>query len=183
MADGRQRGPECGWAGDGQYRDSEIILNGDVVILSLDGTFSHPLVLQDGENTIAMLATDLAGNETTDTRTIYLDRSAPVIEITSPADNVTTRQAAIDVAGVVDEQSTVTVKLHDSAPVPAQRDGALFSLTIKPVYGINTIEITATDLAGNTSTMKRTVTYDDQNPSLSSQSLLRTSGQTCQSLS
>ena len=42
-----------------------------------------------------------------------------------------------------------------------------FTMTIPLAYGINTIEVVATDLAGNTSSLKRTVTYDDRSPALS----------------
>ena len=44
--------------------------------------------------------------------------------------------------------------------------GNAFSLPITYVYGQNTIEVTAIDLATNRSTAKRTVTFDNVNPSL-----------------
>jgi hypothetical protein len=41
-----------------------------------------------------------------------------------------------------------------------------FSATVNLVEGINTIDITATDLAGNTTNLKRSVTFDQTLPSL-----------------
>jgi hypothetical protein len=145
----------------------QLTVNGAVIMVNSDGSFSYPIQLLDGPNTISVIATDLAGNQVSDTRTINLDEDAPIITITSPADNVKTKQSPIDVTGTVDDQSTVAVKVNGANPVSAVMNGNTFSLAIIPVYGINTIEVTATDLAGNTSTAKRTVTFDDQNPSLS----------------
>lgn len=145
----------------------ELNINGTVVTVNPDGSFSYPVSLQQGPNTITVAATDLAVNQATNTRTINFDGNAPIITITSPVDNIKTKQTPLDLTGSVDEQTTVTVKVNTSDPIPAVMDGTNFSLPITPDYGINTIEVTATDLAGNTSTAKRTVTFDDRNPSLS----------------
>jgi len=145
----------------------QLTVNGAVVTVNSDGSFSYPIQLLDGPNTISVVATDLAGNQVSDARTINLDQDAPVITITAPADNIKTKQSTIDVTGTVDDQSTVTVKVNDADQVPALMNGNDFSLEIPLLYGMNTIEVTATDLAGNTSAAKRTVTFDDRNPSLS----------------
>lgn len=144
-----------------------LTINDAVVAMNPDGSFSYPIILQEGSNTISVNAVDLAGNGAVDTRTIDLDRDAPNITIMTPSDNIKTRLSPVDVTGTVDENSTVNVKINDADPIPAQMNGNSFSLTVTPVYGINTIEVTATDLADNTSTAKRTLTFDDRNPSLS----------------
>lgn len=155
----------------GQVTDNngiqQLNINDVDVAINPDGSFSYPVVLQDGPNTVGIRVTDLAGNEVSDMRMINLDQDAPVITIATPADNMNTKQSWIDVTGAVDDQSTVTVKVNAANPMAALMNGNNFSLTVALVYGINTIEVTATDLAGNTSRVKRTVTFDDQNPSLS----------------
>jgi hypothetical protein len=149
----------------------QVTVSGTVVTTNADGTFSYPATLQEGPNIIIVTATDLAGNQASDTRTVNLDQNVPVITITSPADNMKTKQSPLavtgNVAGSDGDPSTVAVIVNASDAVPAVMNGNNFSLTVTPVYGINTIEVTATDLAGNTSTVKRTVTFDNQNPSLS----------------
>jgi flagellar hook assembly protein FlgD len=145
----------------------QLTINGNVVTINPDGCFSYPLPLQDELNDISVIATDLAGNQTSDARTVNLDQNAPIITITSPADNMKTKQTPINITGSVDDESRVTVSLNGDSPVPAVMNRTDFSLPIEPVYGINTIEVTATDLAGNTSTEKRTVVFDDRDPSLS----------------
>lgn len=144
---------------------TEITINGDTVSVNTDGSFSHALLLKSGGNTISTTATDSAGNTTTDTRTITLDQTAPVLTVTAPADNSKTGNLFLDVNGTVDKTSTVTVKRQDIVQC-ASMDGGAFTTTLTLNPGYNTIEITAADLAGNLSAQKRTVLYDDQKPSL-----------------
>ncbi len=148
------------------YGMQQFTINGTDTTANPDGTYSYAVVMQDGANTVTVIATDLAGNITTDTRTVNFDRTAPILAVTSPADNIKTKQTPVELAGSVDEQSTVTVKINGADALPVQMDGNNFSLSIPPVYGINTIEVTAADRAGNTSSVKRTLTFDDRNPSL-----------------
>jgi len=143
-----------------------LTINGTVVDINIDGTFSYPLLLLDGANALVVTVKDLAGNETTDTRMIILDRNAPVMNINTPVDNMKTMAFLIELTGTVDEQSTVMVSVNGHSPVPAVMDTNSFSLPIMQEYGINTIEATATDRAGNTSSAKRTVIFDDRNPAL-----------------
>jgi streptogramin lyase len=170
LADGRWTNSELlNVSGEAADRSGlcDILINDVIVPTNSDGTFSCPVLLADGPNTIITRATDPAGNETSDIRTITLDRSRPDITILKPADNMKTNQPALDVTGVVDEASTVAIRLDNTTPVAALMDGNTFSRTVSPQYGINTIEATATDLAGNSSTAKRTVTFDDIKPALS----------------
>jgi hypothetical protein len=143
----------------------ELLINGVVVAINPDGSYSYALVLADGKNTIEVKAADLATNPASDTRTIYLDQKAPLIDITSPADNSKTGKPEIIVTGNVDETSTVEIRLN-GVTQPSQRDGFVFSATLTPAYGPNTIEVIATDPAINKGTEKRTVIFDDQKPSL-----------------
>lgn len=142
-----------------------LVINGVDTTLNQDGSFSQALVLQPGPNALTVVATDLAGNNSTDVRTINLDMTAPLLTITAPADNAKTASPIMSVTGTVNETSTVTVKLGTSVQQAAM-DGAGFITSDSLIPGINTIEVTATDLAGNTSSQKRTVIYDDQKPSL-----------------
>ena len=145
----------------------QLTMNGTAVMVNPDGTFSMALNLMVGPNTINTIASDLAGLQATDTRTINFDPTAPNISITTPADNGGTRNSTIEISGTVNESSMVFVKVNDYNPLPAQMDGNNFAMTVPLTYGINTIEILATDLAGNNSSLKRTVTYDDRSPALS----------------
>lgn len=142
-----------------------IAVNDTAVQVTTDGSYSYAMLLKKGINIITITATDSAGNMSTDARAVILDQTAPVLAVTSPADNSKTGKMLLEVSGTVDETSTVMVKIKDNVQSALMNDGA-FSATVILEPGYNTIEITATDLAGNRSTLKRTVVLDEQVPAL-----------------
>jgi len=143
----------------------DLLMNSVSIPVNSDGSFSYALILQSGANQVTVNAIDLAGNQSSDSRTINLDQTAPRLTITAPADNSKVGSVLVAVTGTVDETSTVTVKLGGNVQTAAM-SGSDFTTTVNLAPGTNTIEVTATDLVGNLSTQKRTITYDDQNPSL-----------------
>jgi hypothetical protein len=143
-----------------------LAINDNAVPVKPDGSFSHAMTLVNGGNQITSIATDVAGNQSSDVRTILLDLTAPKLTVTSPADNSITSQVLANVIGTVDETSTVVVKSALSGPQNAALSGNNYSATVQLENGLNTIDITATDLAGNNSSAKRSVTYDPLKPTL-----------------
>src|SRR6185369_6022579 len=127
-----------------------ITVNDTALQVNADGSFSYALLLRNGVNNITIAATDSAGNTTADTRTVTLDQTAPVLAVTTPADNSKTGKVLLEVSGTVDKTSTVTVKRKDIVQ-NALMSGEAFTTTLILEPGYNTIEITATDLAGNQS--------------------------------
>jgi uncharacterized repeat protein (TIGR02543 family) len=142
-----------------------VTVNGSAASLA-NGDFSHALTLQSGPNTVTIIATDALGNSTTDTRTVNLDTTAPVLAVSTPADNAKTAQVLAAISGSIDESSTVTVAVNGGTPQGAVIDGAAFTATVNLAVGQNTISLVATDLAGNRTTVVRTITYDNSAPSL-----------------
>lgn len=57
-----------------------LTVNGKSVTVGSDGSFSTTVTLTAGSNTITIVATDSAGKQTTVTRTVKLDTTAPVIK-------------------------------------------------------------------------------------------------------
>lgn len=147
-------------SGTVQYANlAQLTVNGNAVAVTPSGTFSTAIGLQEGENTVNVVATDLAGNTTTDSRTVYLDGTAPVITIDSPTDLSYTKTTPLTVTGSLDHTGTVTV-----AGVPAAISGTNFSANVDLSQGLNTIDVVATDLAQNVSHAKRTVILDTISP-------------------
>jgi hypothetical protein len=138
-----------------------VTVNNQAVIVNADGSFSHALTLAAGVNTITTIATDNAGNQQIDTRTVTYDLNVPVLAVTAPADNSTTIQSFLNVTGTISEAATVAVSVNNGSPQTAAISGSTFNATVNLVSGVNTIDITATDLAGNSANAKRTVTYDN----------------------
>lgn len=137
-----------------------VTVNGQAVTVNADGTFSVALALVAGSNPIIVVATDTVGSQSTDSRTVTYDPTAPVITVTGPADNSSTTEAFVIVSGTLNEAGTVSVKVNNEAPQAANLVNNGFSATVYLAPGVNTIEIDATDLAGNTANAKRTVTWE-----------------------
>lgn len=143
---------------------------------SYNGTLT-PSALGDGEHTVTAFVYDWDGNRSAVASvTFVVDTVAPTLTITSPADNLITNVAALNVAGTTnDEQGTavtITVSLNgtDQGAVTVGSGGA-FSKAITLATGTNTIVIRATDAAGKYTEVTRTVTLDQTPPSITSISI------------
>ena len=108
------------------------------------------------------MATDAAGNTANATVEIILDTVAPAISLISPAVGATVEVAAVTVSGTTEPGALVVV---NGLAVQVDANGA-FSLDLALVEGSNTITATATDLAGNSASASRSVTYTDPVPGL-----------------
>jgi hypothetical protein len=138
-----------------------VTVNGAPVVLS-GNSFSVPVTLVNGANQISVVAVDAVGNTSADSRSLFFDATKPVVVINSPVDNSTTSNAVLALSGAVDKVATVTVA-GVAAAVDANNN---WNATIELVNGVNTVEIVATDLSGNTSSVKRSVTLDTAKPAL-----------------
>ncbi len=143
-----------------------LTINGAAITVNADGSFSQAISLATGTNTITAIAVDRAGNTATDTRNIILDQAVPMITISSPVDNSVTNAVDTAVTGIVDKESTISINVNDMSAGPDLVTDSSFSFPVSLAYGKNTIQVAATDLAGNTGTAKRTVIFDDVNPVL-----------------
>jgi len=141
---------------------SSLTVNGVSVLLNPDGSFSYPLLLQGGLNTVTTIATDSAGNQTTDTRSVTLDLTLPVLNVTAPADNSTSYQQYVTVTGTIDPTNTVQISVNGGTPGSVAITGSTFTQSVNLVTGMNTLEIFATDLNGRTNTVKRTIFSNSQ---------------------
>ena len=126
-------------------------------------SYTPASALADGAHTIKIKVSDNDGNESTEASvTINIATTAPTLTITSPADNLATKTSSLTVSGTTNTDATVTVKLNSgSAQSVTVGSGGAFSKTITlSTEGENTITIVATNPAGVTTTVTRTVIYD-----------------------
>jgi len=137
-----------------------VTVNDQSVTVMPDGSFSTALTLVAGANPITVIATDNAGSQKSDVRSINYDPIAPLLTIAVPADNSINASSYVTVSGSVNETSTVSVSNNNGSPQVATMLGNSFTANVTLVSGVNTINVVATDLAGNTSNAKRTVNYD-----------------------
>ncbi|KAF0220459.1 MAG: hypothetical protein FD174_1113 [Geobacteraceae bacterium] len=136
----------------------KVTVNGQPVLV-VNGAFSMPLILKSGDNGITVVASDLAGNATTDKRTVTFDAARPQSAIATPADGAVTNAGTLTVNGTVAANSTVTV-----GGAPAQMSGGNWTASVNLSPGINTFEVKVVDLSGANSTVKRTVMYNPAGP-------------------
>lgn len=135
-------------------------------------TYTPATALTDGEHTVTIDVKDHDGNSATQKSTTYrIDTVPPTLNITSPADGLITATAALTVAGTTNDATsspvTITVKLNgtDQGAVTVGTNGS-FSKSVTLKEGSNTIVVTATDAAGQTASVTRTVKLDTSTPSI-----------------
>ncbi len=158
---------------------AEIIWNGAPAPLSVGaaGSWSATRTLIAGTNTLAITATDWAGNHTTASATYRRDSVPPVVAITGAttgtgplAEGGWTGPGYISITGaVIDTNLTsATFSWNGGAPSPltiAGGGGFLLAFALAP--GANTLSVTAVDAAGNTATDTATWNSDQTAPTVS----------------
>ncbi|MGD1045724.1 MAG: Ig-like domain-containing protein [Bacteroidota bacterium] len=141
-----------------------LTVNGAPVSVGLDSTFSTQVNLQEGINTITMIATNSVGSATTVTRNVRLDTTPPMIVLTSPIDSAVTNKTKIIISGSIMDSSSVIFTIN-GITFPVSANGS-FSDTLSINEGKNYFSIIATDAVGNQATIKRTVVRDTQAPTI-----------------
>lgn len=133
-------------------------------------TYTPASALSDGSHTVTITVSDNDGNAATAKSTTYkVDTVPPTLNITAPANALVTNSASLVVRGTTNDttSSPVTVKITlagtDQGSVTVGTDGS-FTKTLTLANGTNTIVITATDAAGKSSSVTRTVTLDTSKP-------------------
>ncbi len=129
-------------------------------------SYTPQTALSDGAHTLTVAVTDNDGNtSTTASRSFTVDTVAPVLNVTTPADGLITNQTTGTVSGTTSDATsspvtlTITVNGSSVGAVTVDGDGN-FSKTVTYAEGSNTVVITATDSAGKTTSVTRTVTVD-----------------------
>lgn len=135
---------------------------------SADGytcSYTPASALADGSHTITFNASDYDGNAATAKSTTFkVDTVPPTLSIASPADGLITNKATVTVSGTTNDvtSSPVTLTVNGKA-VTVGSDGS-FSTTVTLSAGENTITVVATDSAGKSTTVTRTVELDTGAP-------------------
>lgn len=140
-------------------------------------TYTPASALSDGSHTITVNVSDHDGNAASQKSTTYkVDTVPPTLNITAPTEGLITATASINIVGTTNDVTSspvsITIKLNgtDQGSVTVGSDGT-FSKSITLAEGGNTIIVTATDAAGKTSSVTRTVTLDTSVPKVVSASI------------
>lgn len=141
-----------------------VLLNGIEVHTGSLSDFSHTLNLEEGENTIELIAIDSVSNQSSKKLTgITLDTIAPTLTLERPNENELMSGNGI-VAKALSSEPLLSGKVNNV-------EGVLDSLKTRferifdvSVDGESTITYEATDLAGNKTTLSRNIIVDNTPP-------------------
>lgn len=127
---------------------------------------SYTATIQDGAHTVKVNASDNDGNAAIEKAASFtVDTVAPELNITNPPETLITNEQSLTVSGKTSLGCSVAIKLNSADQGEITVDGTgQFSKQISLAPGENVIEITATSLAGKTTTVTRVVTYDPDAP-------------------
>lgn len=161
--------------------DNETVITNTspgVTVTSVSGGFNVSYIpqtaLSDGAHTVLVNVQDNDGNSANPTtRTFTVDTVPPVLNINNPSEATTYKnQANITVVGVTNDitSSSVSIKIKLNSGideiVEVDTNGN-FSKELTLIEGTNTVTVIATDLAGKTSTVTRTIILDTVVPIIS----------------
>jgi len=136
-----------------------------------DCSYTPPSALTDGSHTVTINISDNDGNAATQASVSFtVDTVAPTLNVTAPAAGLITNDSTQDVVGTTSDATsspvTVTITLNGVDQGTVTITAGAFTKPVTLAEGSNTIVITATDGAGKTTTISRTVTLDTIAPSI-----------------
>lgn len=141
-------------------------------------TYTPAAALSDGSHTVTINCKDHDGNSAVQKSTTYkVDTVPPVLNITAPVAGLVTASSALTIAGTTNDATsspvTIAIKLNgvDQGAVSVASNGS-FTKSVTLTEGENTIVVTATDAAGQTTTVTRTVTLDTSVPVIKSATIV-----------
>jgi hypothetical protein len=140
---------------NGTTDGTSVTINGLPASLSLKA-YNLQVPLNEGPNSLLVLAKDASGNTTSKALTVVKDTVAPVVSVTSPSFPLLTNRTFLHIQGVVEKGSSVIAN-GKAAAVSADT----FSADVAVDHNVTALIIKATDLAGNERTVSYPVTFDD----------------------
>jgi hypothetical protein len=129
----------------------------------VDTLYASPVQIPDGNVTLTYYARDSQGNQEAPRQlTFKVDATAPVVTILTPQGGSVTGTAIAAITGRTEAGATVTINGSAIAVQPSGDFGGSVTLT----EGANSIQVVATDIAGNVGQTTVAVTLDTKPPVL-----------------
>ena len=148
---------------------SSVTVNGTAASVDSNGNWALSVLLtQQGLNNLIIVASN-GGNSSSISAYISLDTTAPLVAISSlPLSGSITSSPIQTISGSVSDISATTVTISvNGLPQTVPVNDGLFSSAIVLGIGSNSITVTVTDAAGNTSTSSpNLITYNPLAPTI-----------------
>ena len=142
---------------------TSVTINGQAASLDNTGLFVSPqIALQEGDNTLQLVAEDAAGNRTLATLRLTRDTIPPTLTITEPAEGAFVSGAELTVIGTTSDPHLENVRVQGQTATLAGDTFRRDQVALTP--GANTILVEARDAAGNTTRAERHVILDSEPP-------------------
>lgn len=139
-----------------------LTIDGSPATLS-NNAFTATINLTEGNNNIAIAATDKAGNTASTITQVFLDTIPPTVIVTSPSNNMPLNTSSITVTGTAtDTHSGIGAVTVNGVSALISADA--YTANIQLTEGANPVTVTATDIAGNKSSTTIIVYIDNAPP-------------------
>ncbi len=129
-------------------KDATVTIDGQNVPVEADGSFTFTSQIS-GQTVFTIVAEDIAGNKTTVKLSVSLDTTPPKLKVSAPYAFEVFHQPIVTVKGQTEKDATVEVNGH-KVNVNGENYTFTYTLTLTK-EGLNSINVVATDLAGNVS--------------------------------
>lgn len=149
------------------YIDGEEV-DGTINVTNSSGTYTcsyiPTIALSDGTHTIKYEVYDNDGNVSTSEIILTVDTVAPSLTISQPEDNAKVNKTPVTVSGYTNDLTSSPVSVTVNGNSVTVDSNGYFSTTVSLENGDNTIVIIATDSAGKSTTITRTVNFNNKPP-------------------
>ncbi|HET9450495.1 MAG TPA: Ig-like domain-containing protein, partial [Aggregicoccus sp.] len=148
---------------------AELVLNGERHPLTpaADGSISATLALQEGSNSLSLVAVDAAGNARAAQASVVLDTRAPQVSVLSPVSGEVFGSSSLDLVVSVSDDSAVSGSVQGLVrTAPAGTSSLVFPVVIA-AEGPATFDVHVQDAAGNAARVSVDVVLDLYAPLLS----------------
>lgn len=132
-----------------------------------DCTFIPKTALSEGEHEITFLCADHDGNTESKSITVKVDTIPPSLTVSSPAEDMYTNVSPYTISGYTNDSGSSPVTLTVNGNTVAVGTDGYFTTQVNLSLGDNTVTVKATDGAGLSTTIQRTLNYNNIPPELS----------------
>ncbi|KFE70050.1 polymorphic toxin-type HINT domain-containing protein [Hyalangium minutum] len=132
--------------------------------LGTDGKYRSLVVLEEGSNLLVLVARDAAGNSAQSSLAVTRDSTPPQLTLTTPAEGAKVAGDSVQVEGQAQDTTPLTVRVAGMTAAVAA-DGH-FQLSVAVAQGPVSLEVVATDAAGNTARLVRGIRVNTTPPRL-----------------